>query len=94
METQIKTVITIEHSDTKFYVKESADEILTMIKNTMGNNFITLTLITLTPLHHSNVVSDKLYIRAKSIIAIHKYKSKINQNQSLLSIKKKISKES
>ena len=66
METQIKTVITIEHSDTKFYVKESVDEILTMIKNTMGDNFITLT-----PLHHSDVVSDKLYIRAKSIIAIH-----------------------
>ena len=66
METQTETIITIEHSNTKFHVKESADEILTMIKNTMGNNFITLT-----PLHHSNVVSGKLYIRAKSIIAIH-----------------------
>ena len=66
METQIKTAITIEHSDTKFYVKESVNEILTMIKNTMGDNFITLTL-----LNHSNVISDKLYIRAKSIIAIH-----------------------
>ena len=72
METQTGTIITIEHSNTEFYVKESADEILTMIKNTMGNNFITLTLITLTPLHHSDVVSDKLYIRAKSIIAVHK----------------------
>ena len=66
MKTQIKTVITIEHSDTKFYVKESADEILTMIKNAMGDNFIILTL-----LNHSNVVSGKLYIRAKSIIAVH-----------------------
>ena len=66
METQIKTVITIEHSDTKFYIKESADEILTMIKNAMGDNFITLTL-----LNHSDVVSGKLYIRAKSIIAVH-----------------------
>lgn len=66
METQIKTVITIEHNDTKFYVKESVDEILTMIKNTMGDNFITLTL-----LNHSNVISNKLYIRAKSITAIH-----------------------
>lgn len=66
METQTETIITIEHSDTKFYVKESVDEILTMIKNTMGDNFITLTLF-----NQSNVVSDKLYIRAKSIIAIH-----------------------
>ena len=66
METQTETVITIENSNTKFYVKESADEILAMIKNTMGDNFITLTL-----LNHSNFVSDKLYIRAKSIIAIH-----------------------
>ena len=66
METQTKTIITIEPSGIKFYVKESADEILTMIKNTMGDNFITLTL-----LNHSNVVSDKLYIRAKSIIAVH-----------------------
>ena len=37
-----------------------------MIKNTMGDNFITLTL-----LNYSNVISDKLYIRAKSIIAVH-----------------------
>ena len=64
METQTETIITT--SSAKFYVKESADEILTMIKNTMGDNFITLTL-----LNYSNVVSDKLYIRAKSIIAIH-----------------------
>lgn len=64
METQKETIITT--SGTKFYVKESTDEILTMIKNTMGDNFITLTL-----LNYSNVVSDKLYIRAKSIIAIH-----------------------
>ena len=66
METQTKTVITIENSNTKFYVRESADEVLTMIKNTMGDNFITLTL-----LNHSNFVSGKLYIRAKSIIAVH-----------------------
>lgn len=66
MKTQIKTAITIEHSNTEFYVKESADEILTMIKNTMGDNFIILTL-----LNHSNFVSSKLYIRAKSIIAVH-----------------------
>lgn len=66
MEYQIETVITIENSDVKFYVKESVDEILAMIKNTMGDNFITLTL-----LNHSNVVSGKLYIRAKSIIAVH-----------------------
>lgn len=64
METQTEIVITTNGG--KFYVKESVDEILTMIKNTMGDNFITLTL-----LNHSNVVSDKLYIRAKSIIAIH-----------------------
>ena len=89
METQTKTAIIIENSNTEFYVKESVDEIFTMIKNTMGDNFITLTL-----LNYSNVVNDKFYIRAKSIIAIHAYKSKINQNQSLLSIKKKISKES
>lgn len=68
METQTETVITIESSNTKFYVKESADEILTMIKNTMGDNFITLTL---TDYSDSDVVSNKLYIRAKSIIAIH-----------------------
>ena len=66
MKYQTGTEITTENNNIEFYVKESADEILTMIKNTMGNNFITLT-----PLHHSNVVSDKLYIRAKSIIAIH-----------------------
>lgn len=66
METQTETVITIENSNTKFYVRESADEVLTMIKNTMGDNFITLTL-----LNHSNFVSGKLYIRAKSIIAVH-----------------------
>ena len=65
METQTGTII-ITNSSVEFYVKESVDEILTMIKNTMGDNFITLTL-----LNHSNVVSDKLYIRAKSIIAIH-----------------------
>ena len=66
METQTRTIITIENNGDKFYVKESVDEILTMIKNTMGDNFITLTLF-----NHSNVVSDKLYIRAKSIIAVH-----------------------
>lgn len=66
METQTGTEITTENNNIEFYVKESADEILTMIKNTMGDNFITLTLF-----NHSNVVSDKLYIRAKSIIAVH-----------------------
>ena len=66
METQTETVITVENSNAEFYVKESVNEILAMIKNTMGDNFITLTLF-----NHSNVVSDKLYIRAKSIIAIH-----------------------
>ena len=66
MKTQTKTIITIENSGDKFYVKESVDEILTMIKNTMGDNFITLTL-----LNHSDVVSGKLYIKAKSIIAVH-----------------------
>ena len=66
METQTVTEIIIANSSVEFYVKESVDEILTMIKNTMGDNFITLTL-----LNHSNVVSDKLYIRAKSIIAAH-----------------------
>ena len=69
MKTQTGTEITIANSNIEFYVKESADEILTMIKNTMGNNFITLTL-----LNYSNIVSDKLYIRAKSIIAIHEEK--------------------
>ena len=71
METQIGTKITITkiiiaNSNVEFYVKESVDEILTMIKNTMGDNFITLTL-----LNYSDVASDKLYIRTKSIIAIH-----------------------
>ena len=66
METQIGTEITIENSNVEFYVKESVDEILTMIKNTIGDNFVTLTL-----LNYSDVASDKLYIRAKSIIAIH-----------------------
>ena len=66
METQTVTIITIEPSSAKFYVKESVNEILTMIKNTMGDNFITLTL-----LNHSDVVSGKLFIRAKSIVAIH-----------------------
>ena len=88
METQTGTEIILANSSIEFYVKESVNEIFTMIKNTMGDNFITLTL-----LNYSNVVNDKLYIRPKAIIAIHKYKSKLNQNQSLLSIKKKISKE-
>ena len=66
METQTETEVTVANSNTEFYVKESVDEILTMIKNTMGDNFITLTLI-----DYSDVVSNKLYIRAKSIIAIH-----------------------
>ena len=66
METQTGTEITVANSSIEFYVKESVNEILTMIKNTMGDNFITLTLF-----NHSNVVSDKLYIRAKSIIAVH-----------------------
>ena len=66
METQTRTIIVIANSSVEFYVKESVDEILAMIKNTMGDNFITLTL-----LNYSNVVSDKLCIRAKSIIAIH-----------------------
>ena len=71
MGTQTRTKITITkiiiaNSNVEFYVKESVDEILTMIKNTMGDNFIILTL-----LNYSDVASDKLYIRAKSIIAIH-----------------------
>ena len=66
METQTGTEIIVANSSIEFYVKESVNEILTMIKNTMGDNFITLTLF-----NHSNVVSDKLYIRAKSIITIH-----------------------
>ena len=64
METQTGTVITTNGG--KFYIKESVDEVFTIIKNAMGDNFITLTLF-----NHSNVVSDKLYIRAKSIIAFH-----------------------
>ena len=67
MKTQTGTEITLTNSNAEFYVKESVNEIFTMIKNTMGDNFITLTL-----LNHSNVISDKLYIRAKSIIAVHK----------------------
>ena len=66
MKTQTETEIILANSNIKFYVKESVNEILAMIKNTMGDNFITLTLF-----NHSNVVSDKLYIRAKSIIAVH-----------------------
>ena len=66
METQTRTKIILANSNTEFYVKESINEILTMIKNTMGDNFITLTL-----LNYSDVISDKLYIRAKSIIAVH-----------------------
>ena len=66
METQTGTEIIVANSSIEFYVKEPVDEILTMIKNTMGDNFITLTLF-----NHSNVVSDKLYIRAKSITAVH-----------------------
>ena len=66
METQTRTKIILANSNTEFYVKEPINEILTMIKNTMGDNFITLTL-----LNHSDVVSDKLSIRAKSIVAIH-----------------------
>ena len=66
METQTGTEIIVANSSIEFYVKESVDEILTMIKNAMGDNFITLTLF-----NHSDVVSDKLYIRAKSIIAVH-----------------------
>ena len=69
METQTGTEITLANSNAEFYVKESVDEILTMIKNTMGDNFITLTLF-----NHSNVVSGKLYIRAKSIITVHEEK--------------------
>ena len=69
METQTGTEIILANSNIKFYVKESVNEIFTMIKNTMGDNFITLTL-----LNHSNIVSGKLYIRAKSIIAVHEEK--------------------
>ena len=66
METQTGTEIILANSSIEFYVKESVNEIFTMIKNTMGDNFITLTLF-----NHSDVISDKLYIRAKSIIAVH-----------------------
>ena len=66
METQTGTEIIVANSSIDFYVKESVNEIFTLIKNTLGDNFITLTLF-----NHSNVVSDKLYIRAKSIIAVH-----------------------
>lgn len=60
------TSITLENNSFPFAVTEPAETILNMIKNTMGDNFITLTRA-----HQSNVVSDKLYIRAKSIIAVH-----------------------
>lgn len=60
------TSITLENNNFPFTVTESAETILNMIKNTMGDNFITLTRV-----HHSDVVSDKLYVRAKSIIAVH-----------------------
>lgn len=56
----------LENNSFPFAVTESVETILNMIKNTMGDNFITLTRA-----HQSNVVSDKLYIRAKSIIAVH-----------------------
>lgn len=69
METQTRTIITLANNNTEFYVKEPVNEILTMIKNTMGDNFITLTL-----LNHSNVISNKLHIRAKLITAIHEEK--------------------
>lgn len=59
------TSITLENNSLPFTVTESAETILNMIKNTMGDNFITLTRV-----HQSNVVSDKLYVRAKSIISI------------------------
>lgn len=60
------TSIMLENNSFPFAVTESVETILNMIKNTMGDNFITLTRA-----HQSNVVSDKLYIRAKSIIAVH-----------------------
>lgn len=59
------TSITLENNSLPFAVTESAEAILDMIKNTMGDNFITLTRV-----HQSNVVNDKLYVRAKSIISI------------------------
>lgn len=60
----MKTAITIENNEFGLYVKESADEILTRIKNTMGDNFIVLTI---------DDNNDKFYVRAKSIISIHEY---------------------
>lgn len=59
------TSITLENNNVPFAVVESADTILDMIKNTMGDNFIALTRV-----HQSNVINDKLYVRAKSIISI------------------------
>lgn len=59
------TSITLENNSLPFAVTESAETILDMIKNTMGDNFITLTRV-----HQSNVVNDKLYVKAKSIISI------------------------
>ena len=59
------TSITLENNNVPFAVVESADTILNMIKNTMGDNFITLTWV-----YQSNVINDKLYVRAKSIISI------------------------
>lgn len=59
------TSITLENNNVPFAVVESADTILNMIKNTMGDNFITLTRV-----YQSNVINDKLYVRAKSIISI------------------------
>lgn len=59
------TSITLENNSLPFAVTESVETILDMIKNTMGDNFITLTRV-----HQSNVVNDKLYVRAKSIISI------------------------
>ena len=59
------TSITLENNSVPFTVVESADTILNIIKNTMGDNFITLTRV-----HQSNVINNKLYVRAKSIISI------------------------
>lgn len=58
---QTKTEITIENNNSSLFVKESVDEILNEIKNTMGDNFITLTIYG---------IDEKLYVRAKSIISI------------------------
>lgn len=58
---QTKTEITIENNNSSLFVKESVDEILNEIKNTMGDNFITLTIYD---------IDEKLYVRAKSIISI------------------------